>query len=566
MRHLVATATEWHIFARSLRLPGSRKVMATSLHTHGCWQSQNHRPAFRADDIHAAAHRFREPAYIVHDPATGRYGVALGGEVVDDSKTNGIPHWPLLALLPPLFPEWLGERTFHEVHGTRFPYVAGAMANGIATTRMVIAMGEAGFLGFFGAAGLDLPLVEHAVQQLTSALGDTRPWGCNLIHSPQEPALEEAVANLYLRANVKRVSAAAYVALTPAIVRFALKGLRQDAAGRIVRERHVFAKISRPEVALHFLRPAPDAILDDLVRRGLLDPEEAQLGRRVPVAEDIVVESDSGGHTDNRPLGALFPTVLSLKERAVEQHGYQRPIRVGAAGGLGTPAAVAAAFSMGAAFVLTGSVNQGCVESGLHAAGRRLLADATMADVIMAPAADMFEMGVEVQVLRRGTMFAMRARKLYELYRNHPSYEAIPAAQRKEVEQKTLRCGFDEAWQSTRDFWLRRDPAQVQRAERDPKHKMALVFRSYLGRSSRWAIAGDSDRAADYQIWCGPAMGAFNRWSDSSFLADPEQRSVVQVARNFMEGAAAITRAQQLRAYGLPVPASAFDFRPLPLV
>jgi len=31
---------------------------------------------------------------------------------------------------------------------------------------------------------------------------------------------------------------------------------------------------------------------------------------------------------------------------------------------------------------------------------------------------------------------------------------------------------------------------------------------------------------------------------------------------NLLEGAAAITRAQQLRSYGVPVPAAAFDFRP----
>jgi NAD(P)H-dependent flavin oxidoreductase YrpB (nitropropane dioxygenase family) len=48
---------------------------------------------------------------------------------------------------------------------------------------------------------------------------------------------------------------------------------------------------------------------------------------------------------------------------------------------------------------------------------REMLAQAEQADVIMAPAADMFEMGVKLQVLKRGTMFAMRAAKLYELYR-----------------------------------------------------------------------------------------------------------------------------------------------------
>jgi hypothetical protein len=94
---------------------------------------------------------------------------------------------------------------------------------------------------------------------------------------------------------------------------------------------------------------------------------------------------------------------------------------------------------------------------------------------------------------------------------------------------------------------------------------MALVFRSYLGQSSRWAIAGDSSRRTDYQIWCGPAMGAFNKWTAGSFLAEPAARSVVQVALNLMEGAAVVTRAQQLRTYGVAVPTAGFEFRPRPL-
>ena len=65
---------------------------------------------------------------------------------------------------------------------------------------------------------------------------------------------------------------------------------------------------------------------------------------------------------------------------------------------------------------------------------------------------------------------------------------------------------------------------------------MALVFRAYLGQSSRWAITGDPSRRADYQIWCGPAMGAFNAWVRGSFLEDPAARTVVQVARNLMGG------------------------------
>jgi hypothetical protein len=40
---------------------------------------------------------------------------------------------------------------------------------------------------------------------------------------------------------------------------------------------------------------------------------------------------------------------------------------------------------------------------------------------------------------------------------------------------------------------------------------------------------------------------------------------VVQIALNLLEGAAVITRAGQLRSFGLPVSAGAFQFQPRPL-
>src|SRR5439155_671323 len=249
-------------------------------------------------------------------------------------------------------------------------------------------------------------------------------------------------------------------------------------------------------------------------------PEQAELAKRVPVAQDLTAEADSGGHTDNRPLVALLPTLLALRDRMQSQHGYDVPLRVGAAGGLATPAGVVAAFAMGAAYVLTGSINQACVESGSSDAVRKMLAEAGQADVIMAPAADMFEMGVKVQVLKRGTLFAMRAAKLYELYRTCANLEAIPAAERVRLEKDLFRAPLEAIWAETRQFWLGRDPKQVERGETDGRHKMALTFRWYLGLSSRWANAGEPTRQGDYQVWCGPAMGAFNDWANIKAKVD----------------------------------------------
>ncbi len=528
----------------------------------GTWAAGPQPPSFTGEAILALTQEVRSPAHVVLDPHRGRVGVSLSGKMLRPDQVNGKPTYPLLAVLPPLYPEWLGDRSFCEVHNTRFPYVTGAMANGIATTQLVIAMARAEMLGFFGAAGLSLDRVSRAVDELVRELGHDVSWGSNLIHSPNEPELEASVVDLYLRRGVRRVSASAYMGLTPAVVRYAVSGLQVDPAGHILRSNHLFAKISRAEVARAFLSPAPSEILERLLSRGEITQAEAELAKRVPVAEDIITEADSGGHTDNRPLTALLPVILQLRDQLAAEHGYSRPIRVGAAGGLGTPAAIAGAFSMGAAFVLTGSVNQAAVESGLSEEGRHMLAVASIADVTMAAAADMFELGVKLQVLKRGTMFGVRANRLYELYNKYDSLESIPEAEMARLEKEVLRIPIAEVWENTRDFWARREPQELARAEDDPKHRMALCFRWYLGLSSRWAISGDSDRRVDYQIWCGPAMGAFNEWVKGSFLEPPESRTAVQIARNLMEGAAVVTRAHQLRSYGVPVPSAAFDFRP----
>lgn len=447
-------------------------------------------------------------------------------------------------------PEQLGDPEFLREHRVRYAYATGAMANGIASVELVEAGAKAGVLSFFGAAGLALERVEAAIERLNSSLGDI-PHGFNLIHSPSESALEDAVCALYLRRGVRLVESSAFMGLTPAIVRYRLHGIRRGADGRVEAQNKVVAKVSRSEVAEKFLSPAPEGLLRELVAAGHITSEQAVLAAEIPMAHDVTVEADSGGHTDNRPLVSLLPATIALRDRVQAKYRFANPPRVGAAGGIATPASAAAAYMMGAAYVLTGSVNQSCVESGSSDQVRKMLSAAGQADVAMAPAADMFELGVKVQILKRGTMFAMRGAKLYEVYRAHDSIESIPAAVRAPLERDLFREPLEAVWEKTRAFFLTRDPSQVERAEKDPKHKLALVFRSYLGQASRWANAGVADRVLDYQVWCGPAMGAFNEWTQGGFLQAPENRRVATVARNILYGAAVLTRAHFLRCQGV---------------
>ncbi len=438
-------------------------------------------------------------------------------------------------------PAVLGSASFRDSHGVKWAYVAGAMAGGISSVDLVVAMQRAGLLAFFGSGGLPVPAIKEALADIALRV-DGDNWGCNLLANMAEPAVEERTVDLLLEHGVRRVSASAYVRLTPALVRYRLTGIHLGADGAVVTPNHVFAKVSRVEVAEPFLRPAPRGMVDELVATGVLTADQAELASRVPMAHDITAEGDSGGHTDHRPLVVVLPELLALRDRIMMEEQYAQAPRVGAAGGLGTPASLWAAYASGADYVLTGSVNQCTVEAGTSEVVKAMLGQAASTDVASGPAPDMFEMGAKVQVLSRGTMYAQRAQRLYDTYRAHASMEDIPTKVRSKLEKQIFRRSLDDVWADTQTYWKQRDPDQLVRAAEQPRHKMALVFRWYLGFTSRWARTGDDDRARDYQIWCGPAMGAFNSWAVSGPLEDPTARTVAGIADALMWGAVVCRR------------------------
>ncbi|MGM3307905.1 PfaD family polyunsaturated fatty acid/polyketide biosynthesis protein [Anabaena sp. WFMT] len=491
-----------------------------------------------------------QPCYILK--VASNIGVTNDGYLA--SADNGFSaQAELLISLPPLRLQQFGDPNFLAVHGVKSAYMTGAMAGGIASEEMVIALGKEQLLGSFGAGGLTPDRIETAINRIQEALPNG-PYAFNLIHSPNEPAIERRAVDLYLKYEVRTVEASAFLDLTPNIVYYRVAGLSLNAANEIEIKNKVIAKISRREVATKFLQPAPARILKELIQQGLITEFQASLASKVPMADDITVEADSGGHTDNRPLVCLLPSIITLRDEIQAQYNYQKPIRVGVAGGIGTPESALAAFMMGAAYIVTGSINQSCIESGACDYTKKLLAQAEMADMMMAPAADMFEMGVKLQVLKRGTMFPMRAQKLYELYRNYDSIEDIPLAEREKLEKQIFRKTIAEVWEGTAAYLSQKNPEKLGKAVNNPKLKMALIFRWYLGLSSRWSSSGEKGREVDYQIWCGPAMGGFNDWVRGSYLAEPNNRHVVDVAYHIMLGTAFLYRIQSLKIQGLQIP------------
>jgi trans-AT polyketide synthase/acyltransferase/oxidoreductase domain-containing protein len=397
-------------------------------------------------------------------------------------------------------------------------------------------MADAGLLGFFGAGGLRVPAVEEAILAIQARIPAGAPYGINFISNTNNPQAEDDLADLLMKHGVTTIEASAFMQVTSALVRYRAKGLARE-GGSIHARHRIVAKVSRPDVAQQFLSPPPDAMLSRLVGAGALTSQQAELMREAPVADAICVEADSGGHTDQRMPLALFPAILALRDQCAALTPRFGPAYVGAAGGIGTPEAAAAMWIMGADFILTGSINQCTVEAATSGAAKDMLSLMDVHDTDYAPSGELFELGSKVQVLKKGIFFPARATKLVALYRQYESLDEIDGKTRAMIEERYLKRSFEAVFEETAAAY---PGPQVERARTSPKHRMALVFRRYFRDSTRWALAGDLANKVDFQIQCGPAMGAFNHWAARNGLAAWSDRHVDDIGLRLMDETAAL--------------------------
>ncbi|MFM9708647.1 ACP S-malonyltransferase [Streptomyces galilaeus] len=412
----------------------------------------------------------------------------------------------------------LGAATFRERYGLRRAYLLGALYGGISGREMLGAAAKAGLLGFLGAGGLPLDEVDGLLRDLTGELGLGGSFGVNLLYRHGTPEEESALVDLLLRHGVDLVEASGFPLITPALVRFRLKG------GRII------AKVSRTDVAAEFLAPPPERLVARLLETGEVTAEEARAAAGRPMADDLCVEADGGWLSSTADLLTLLPAVLRLRDTTAT--GGHR-VHVGCAGGIGTPEAAGAAFLLGADFVLTGSVNQCSVEAATSAEVKDILQEAREYDVDTAPWGELFDLGVQARYLKRGLFFPARASRLHELWRRHGSLAQLD----------------DETRSQVLDRYLGGEALAPAAEGSTPEQQLAAVFRGYFTRGFRLAVSGDQRSRVDYLVHCGPAMGAFNQVVADTDLHPWRARRVETIADALMDGAAAHVSAR-LSSFG----------------
>jgi len=422
----------------------------------------------------------------------------------------------------------LGCWEYKKDYCLKYAYATGGMVYGIASEEMVVKMGKSGMIGYFGTGALPLDDIEKAIIHIQSRLDQEEAYGMNLLFGPEE----EDHVSLYLKYKVPSVEAAAYIKMTPALVRYRLNGLSRYFDGSIQISNRIMGKLSRPEVAVEFMSPAPEGIVARLLEQGVVTREQAELARGLPMADDICVEADSGGHTDMGVASALIPTMIHLRDEMMKKHRYSKNIRIGAAGGIGTPEAAASAFIMGADFILTGSINQCSVEAGTSDLVKDMLQEMNVQDTAYAPAGDMFEIGSRVQVLKKGVFFPARANKLYELYRHYDSLEDIDGKTRMQLERNYFKRTFNDVYGECKRYYPK---DEIRIADQQPKKKMAMIFKWYFNYANRLALEGNRKNRVDFQVYCGPALGAFNQWVKGTSLENWRNRHVDQMGKMLLE-------------------------------
>ena len=343
-------------------------------------------------------------------------------------------------------------------------------------------------LGFFGAAGLS-PKPSEAADPLC----DEIPGLAVRLQPHPQPRTSRpraAVVDLFLRARrppgrgvgVPRPDAAASCATaSPASRR---------RGGGIVPPNRIIAKVSRVEVAPKFLCARPRGRCSGAAR-GRAKSRRAS-GARAPAADGGRRHRRGRlGRPHRQPAArrllpdAPAPCATSCSRSTATPSRS----RVGAAGGIATP--------RGGRRVRDGRglrrhrLGQPGVPSNrarptpcARCSPRRGRPTSTMA-----PAADMFEMGVKVQVLKRGTMFPMRAAQALRAVPDvTPASTRFPPPTRPGLEKQIFRATLDERWEETAPFFAgatRPDRAGRRRAEAQDGAGVPLVSRAGVALGER---------------------------------------------------------------------------------
>lgn len=426
----------------------------------------------------------------------------------------------------------LGSKEFKERYGLSYAYLAGSMDYGISTEELVYKLGKAGCLAFLGTKGVTFAEIHNSIKNLKRRFDGKGKFGVNLSYIPSQSVREEQLVNLCLECGVDIVEASSYFTITLPLAKYKIKGLVRETDGTVHSNHKIIMKVGRPDIAALFMKEMPDSIIEKLLEKGEILPEEAELAHGIPLADDICVTGEQAGPTEHANIFSAFPIIQKLREESKMQR--KEDIHIGIAGGIGTPEAVRAAFLMGADFIMTGSVHLCTVESGMSKSGKDLLQAIDVQDTEFVPSLEMFELDAKWQVMKKGVFFPARMNNLYEIYRNCESFQKMDLKLREKLEKRYFNRTIASILAECKEEMTEQE---LQMMKYNEKYEMALVFKWFMQHAMEAAIQGNETEKVNYCIKCSSALGSFNRWVKGTSFEKWENRHVDEVAIYLMKQA-----------------------------
>jgi trans-AT polyketide synthase, acyltransferase and oxidoreductase domains len=284
---------------------------------------------FDPESLADLARNPRLPVHIITDATRSMIGAATGG-VIAPSFHNSDYH--LLGSLHGLYPEWLGDRSFTEIHNVRFPITTTA-----ADTFVIHELASAGILSFYETAERTKERMSHDVGELVRSLALSTNWGVTFEHT----ANDTDIANVLTKLDVPHVLLRGFTEPTSALIRLAVIGMHTGQDGKLQRRTHLHVVVDNIETAEAFMTPPAADVLDALVDTADLSSHEADLARREPITHDITIAGDRTLHVD----------VRQLEQRMRTKHIYARPVRLGLILHTATPQSAVETLAVGASFL-----------------------------------------------------------------------------------------------------------------------------------------------------------------------------------------------------------------------
>ncbi|PCJ19840.1 MAG: hypothetical protein COB02_06540 [Candidatus Cloacimonadota bacterium] len=401
-------------------------------------------------------------------------------------------------------PKYLGSKKFQDCFGLKYSYIVSGLPAYSHGSGMLQNLWSNGLLGFFNLDGLTFLEKEESLTMLNQF---DFSYGVEIHLDDFDESEDEKLISLLIEKQVKYLMVKSCSKVSKSLLRY-----KKESKGLLL------AKVSHPDQCLRLSEGS------DLVFNAFL------------------IDGGFVSNQDTRSILSLMPAIKSLLKK--------KDIFLGIIGDLGTPESIAAAFSMGADFVSTSSINLLSNDISASTTFKESIKKVRFQDVSLVASSFNFESGVKIRSLNFGTRFLVVSSKLSGWFFEKKCVDTLSEDERFFLEKKVFGISIDQIIVDAKDFFSDRTPSLVQASIGNPRLSLALIIRYYLEKSYLWALEGDETKKIDFSIRCGLDLASFNQWRKGTIFEKDENLSVVQIALNLLMGAQFQFRKQFLLAQG----------------